>query len=379
MAYIALASAKASPGVTTTIAALAATWPQDRGLLIVELDPAGGDLAVRFDLSPEPGLVSLAAAGRRDLDPDTLLAHTQALPGQAGGGGGGRQQGRHHAQAFGRRVLAGPVAAEQAGVAIAALKDRLPRVLATMGMDVLVDCGRLDHASPAEKIAVQAALLVVVSRPVVTEVHHLASRMTSLEPRALSLLLIGERPYSVEEVAHTIGAAPLATLPDDPRAATAWSVGHPDALRMLRRSRLLRSAHMLSEGLAAWLGPAGVDTVAGMRTGAPGVPSTVAPAHAPPPPPPPPPAGSPQPDTTLPPMRGAAMGSPSGAYSGPSGASTNAGAGAGGRSANSGRRRLPVPPKAPPLRNPTPPYGIWLQERRGNGDAPSPSAEDLHR
>jgi len=73
MAYIAFASAKGSPGVTTAVAALAATWPADRPLVVAELDPAGGDLVVRLDLATEPGLVSLAAAGRRELDRDTLL------------------------------------------------------------------------------------------------------------------------------------------------------------------------------------------------------------------------------------------------------------------------------------------------------------------
>src|SRR5918994_1059606 len=84
MAYVAFASAKASPGVTTAIAALAATWPAERDLVVAELDPAGGDLVVRFDLAAEPGLVSLAAAGRRQLDRSTFVDHTQPLPFVAG-------------------------------------------------------------------------------------------------------------------------------------------------------------------------------------------------------------------------------------------------------------------------------------------------------
>jgi len=245
MAYVAFASAKASPGVTTTITALAATWPEERPLLLVEADPAGGDLAVRLDLSPDPGLVTLAAAGRRDLDRDTLLAHTQVAPGP----------GRHHAQHGAvRRVVPAPVAGDQASAALVALRGRLSRVLKSLEMDVLVDCGRLDHNSPALQLATGADLLIVVARPVVAEIHHLTSRLSGLDQPATSLLLVGEAPYTVEEVAEAVRVAPLGAMPHDPRAASAMMGGHPDAMRVLRRSRLLRSAGALAQGLAHWLG-----------------------------------------------------------------------------------------------------------------------------
>jgi hypothetical protein len=248
MAYVAFASAKASPGVTTTIAALAATWPRDRDLLVAELDPAGGDLGVRFDLATEPGLVTLAAAGRRQLDRPTLAGHTQPLP-FAGRGTDGDAEGP------GRRVLVGPVAADQAGAALAALRGGLPGVLSSLGTDVLVDCGRLDPGSAVHDVVTEADLLVVVARPVVAEVHHLAARLSSLRPKALSLLLIGDRPYSVAEVADAVGAKPLGVLPVDDRAAAALTVGRSDGARVLRRSRLLRDAGAVAEGLAGWLPP----------------------------------------------------------------------------------------------------------------------------
>jgi len=240
---IAFASAKSSPGVTTTIAALAASWPAHRHLHIVELDPAGGDLVVRFELAPEPGLVTLAATGRRDLRLDTYLAHTQPLPASSGAGGPER------------RILVAPVAAEQASAALAALRFGLPTVLGTADADVLVDCGRLDPSSPAHEFAVEADLLVVVTRPIVSEIHHLAARLGSLKPRAVSLLVVGDKPYGVTDVAEVIGATPLGTLPTDDRAAEALTLGHPHALRVLRRSRLLRDARAVAEGLADWLGP----------------------------------------------------------------------------------------------------------------------------
>jgi hypothetical protein len=249
MAYVAFASAKASPGVTTTVAALAATWPPGRDLVVAELDPAGGDLGVRFDLAPEPGLVTLAAAGRRELDRSTFVGHTQPLPfvGRSGAEG--------EPEVSLRRVLVGPVGADQAGAALAALRGALPGVLSLLSPDVLVDCGRLDPNSAVHDVVGEADLLVVVARPVVAEVHHLAARLSALRPKALSLLLIGDRPYPVAEVADAVGASALGTLPVDDRAAAALTVGRSNGARILRRSRLLRDARALAEGLAGWLPP----------------------------------------------------------------------------------------------------------------------------
>jgi MinD-like ATPase involved in chromosome partitioning or flagellar assembly len=242
MAYIAFASAKASPGVTTAVVSLATVWPSHRALYVVEADPSGGDLMARFELPAEPGLVTLAAAGRRGLTEETLLTHTQ--PFFSAGGIGGQV----------RRVLVAPVSADQTVAALAALRGGLPRTLSSLGADVLVDCGRLDPGSPAQEIAAASDLLVVVVRPVVTEVHHLASRLSVMRPNAVSVLLVGDHPYSVVEVAQSLGASPLGSLPSDDRAAAALTVGRVDGLKVLRRSRLLRDAQAVAEGLADWLG-----------------------------------------------------------------------------------------------------------------------------
>jgi hypothetical protein len=318
MAYIAFASAKASPGVTTTIAALAASWPGDRDLYVAELDPGGGDIVVRFDLATEPGLVTLAAAGRRGLRATTFSDHTQPLPSVGDGDGPVR------------RALVAPVAADQAVAALSALRGALPPVLSSLGADVLVDCGRLDPGSPSQDVATEADLLVVVARPVISEVHHLATRLASLAPRAVSLLLVGERPYSVSEVAAAVGASPFGALPIDDRAATALTVGHPNALRLLRRSRLMRDARVVAEAMADWLGPLTPSPPPRPPTVRPAAPPTspltTPPApHAPPalagprsvpgerppsgalppppPPPPPPPGSRPPPGPPSPPTR----------------------------------------------------------------------------
>ena len=68
MSVVAIVGAKHSPGATTLAVALASAAPVDQRALVVEADPAGGDIAARAGMSLDPGLLTLAAAGRRGVD-----------------------------------------------------------------------------------------------------------------------------------------------------------------------------------------------------------------------------------------------------------------------------------------------------------------------
>lgn len=83
---VALCSFKGSPGVTTSALAMAACSPSGVQPIVVECDPAGGDIFARFRLEPVPGLVSLAAAARRSVGPGVLGQHTQASARRVAGG-----------------------------------------------------------------------------------------------------------------------------------------------------------------------------------------------------------------------------------------------------------------------------------------------------
>src|SRR5205807_7327841 len=106
MSLIALASVKASPGVTTAALALGAVWPVPRQAVVVELDPLGGDLAARFGLAFEPGLLTLAAAVRRKDRAAALQEHVQQLLGKL-------------------PVIVGPASPEQAEAAIHLVSERV--------------------------------------------------------------------------------------------------------------------------------------------------------------------------------------------------------------------------------------------------------------
>jgi hypothetical protein len=165
VALIAVAADKGSPGVTTTALTLAAVWP--RRAILAELDPFGGDVALRLrgprgvPLSPEVNLISLAVAVRRGLQPNQLFEHVQRLDG-------------------GLEVVVGLAAPEQASgmgglwEPTAALLDRVP------GLDVVADCGRLHPDSPAMDVLGHCAAVVLVTRPSIDSVAHLRSRAAAV-------------------------------------------------------------------------------------------------------------------------------------------------------------------------------------------------------
>ena len=236
MSAVALASVKASPGVTTTAVALGASWPAGRQVTVVEADPAGGDLAARYGLAAEPSLLTVAAAARNQPTLDVAARHLQHLPG-------------------GLAVLVAPASAEHTQAALGMLGPT-SAVLCGVGGDVLVDAGRLDPRSAALGLVGSCELLVVCARPVLAELHHLAARIEALRQAAtqLGVVLVGAGGYRAAEVAEALEVEVLGALPDDPGGA-ALLAGQAATSRALGRLALLRSAHSLAEAICAQLTP----------------------------------------------------------------------------------------------------------------------------
>lgn len=257
---IAFGSLKASPGVTTTAQAVAAMWPAS-GFgqpVLLEADPAGGDVAARFGLSPAPGLVSLSAAARREHDVGLLAEHAVGLPG-------------------GLPVVAAPPAEEAARAAVRLLgRDGLPllRAAATDPELVLVaDVGRLQADSLAWPVIEAADVLLLVVRPVLSELSRVISAAEQLGERLgaagtrMGLITVGDGPFPAEEITEATGIAVTARLPED-TAAAAMLAGRPDprgaVSRMAGRGGiaklpLARAAAALAAQLAAELFPEDID------------------------------------------------------------------------------------------------------------------------
>jgi hypothetical protein len=203
---IALASVKGSPGVTTFTVALAASWPLAVRRLIVECDPAGGDLAHRFGLPPTPGLLSLAAAARSSAEPEVLWNHGHPLPG-------------------GTQIVSGPPGSHQARAALGVLTTPGSPVYGAGGeasVAIFADCGRMDPGSPAEPLIRHADVLLLLSGTHSDELAHLAARVHELGRAATRpcLVLTGDG-HPTAEVERELGIPVMARIPRDPAAALA--------------------------------------------------------------------------------------------------------------------------------------------------------------
>jgi hypothetical protein len=230
VAVVALGAVR-SCGVTTLALALAATWPKERRVLLVEVDPAGGTLAAASGWPPEPSLVSLAAAARHALDPGLVWEHCQELPG-------------------GAAVLTGPPSADQARSALGMLAGLSSR-LGMLDADVLVDCGRLDPGAPGAGAFEGADAVVLAARPRLADLHALANwrQANPVDSGRVAVVLVGDGPYPDAEIAEALGVEVLARLPWDPDAAGAL-VSVPASAREVRLSPLVRAARSLAERLA---------------------------------------------------------------------------------------------------------------------------------
>lgn len=226
---VAVCSLKGSPGVTTFSVALAARWPSPARCVLVECDPSGGDVAIRFGLASSPGLMSLAAAARRSSDPELLWQHAQALPG-------------------GLPVVAAPPGAEHAVAAVAALVPeggdagvlgvaaRVPEAV------VIADCGRVDPGSAVLSVVRGADVMLLLSRAHVDDLAHLATRLTVVSRWSSrpGLLLVGEG-HSGLEVSRELGVPVMGRIPEDSRGAAVLR-GRRRGGRGPSRSALGRSA-----------------------------------------------------------------------------------------------------------------------------------------
>ncbi|GAA3588351.1 hypothetical protein GCM10022222_86130 [Amycolatopsis ultiminotia] len=240
MAMITIVSGKGAPGATTTLAALAVTWPAP--VLLADCDPDGGDLAPGWlgqwvlagQLRTEVGVLSHATATRHAPagDPARLLEHVQAVP-----------PARHVG------LLAGLSATSQQGAVGVSGWTRLTVALAAFktasgqSADALVDAGRFGATTPWP-LLLAADLVLVAVRP--TTRHVLAARPvlaelgTRLASARLGLAVCATTAAGTREVRAALGRDTALEVPADATTASALSEGM-DGGALPRRSLLLRS------------------------------------------------------------------------------------------------------------------------------------------
>ncbi|MDQ6840221.1 MAG: hypothetical protein M3137_18285 [Actinomycetota bacterium] len=240
MALVAFGSNR-SPGLTTAVLAIAATWPAPRRAIVAELDPDGGTIAGRQVLPHDPGLISLAAAGSHGVSVDLVLAGVQQLQN-------------------GILALLAPPGPDRVSASLDALgAGALARTLRTLpGLDVLADCGRVDRRSPALPCAQEADATIFVVRSSIEDVVGLQHRLQTLDvgTSTCAIVVVGRHPYPAEEIAAAFTIPVIGVIDHDPRGAEGLGMGgRPE------RSRLMRSAETLSREILRVLpGPAPLDS-----------------------------------------------------------------------------------------------------------------------
>ncbi len=250
MALIALASAKGSPGVTTTALALTLHWP--RPALLVEADLAGSSVLPGFFRGQVPhdrGLGPLAIAhSHGDLSgqfPEQTIQLIEDEPE--------------------RRLLAG-ITGPQAAPAVADLWVALAAELAARegdGLDAIIDLGRIGSVRDDREPLLRAAdlvLLVTRSRLPDIAIAREVSRARSAgsdpavrEMSNLASLTVGPgRPYSAPDVAAALGLVGVGAIAWDPGTAEVLSDGTP-ARRRYDTSAFVRSIDPIVHELQRWI------------------------------------------------------------------------------------------------------------------------------
>lgn len=237
MTLVAMCSLKGSPGVTTAALGLAAGWPSAEHPVVVECDPAGGDLLGRYRLETAPGLMSLAAAARHREEPGLVWQHTQRLPG-------------------GLPVVVGPAGADQVRASLAQLAPRGTGVLRLAadraGIVVVADCGRIEPTSLALNVIQEADVMLLLARARDDALAHVATQWRSAASwsRRPSFVLVGDG-YPTDEVERELGIDVMARIPEDPKGAAALG-GRPGRRTAPVRSPLGRTLSRTAELVASY-------------------------------------------------------------------------------------------------------------------------------
>ncbi|MEP7111907.1 MAG: hypothetical protein ABI862_01460 [Ilumatobacteraceae bacterium] len=215
-------------GSTTTALGMVAAWPTGDPCVVAEFDPAGGCLAAWLDVPRSPGLAELAASS----SPGSWSTIQQML---------------QRAQS-GVDVLVAPTRALEASAVVMAATTTVLPVLAALDLPtVLADGGRLRGGLSA--LVIQAGVVVVAHRQhsgsaaaAALGFERVAELVSQLETRSIPtvIALIGDRPYTADEVADFVRADTVVAIADDPWAAAVLAGRAGSAIR-LRRSPLMRS------------------------------------------------------------------------------------------------------------------------------------------
>ncbi|MFF0532701.1 BTAD domain-containing putative transcriptional regulator [Nocardia amikacinitolerans] len=221
---IAVAGLSPRAGTTTTTVALAHTWPGPEPALIVEADPAGGQLADMVDADPHLGLASLTrrSATGQPITANSLAQHVQYLPG-------------------GEALLAAPPVHDPARPVPAAELLTGPHACwRGFGATVFADCGVPDPDSAPHPVIAAADGSLFVVRADHIDPQAAAQRILDLtrRRRLRGIVVIGGNAAYVA----AIGFPVVGTLPASRAAARAVLTGRRARRHLITPARSVTTA-----------------------------------------------------------------------------------------------------------------------------------------
>lgn len=243
MTAVSLVSFSGAPGATTvalaTAAALTNALPSDQRNdrvgepVLVEMATSGGVVAGWYDLPAEPGLSTLALAIGND--PPELLAHAQELPG-------------------GLPAVVAPPSGSRVMKLLGARASALAAYLRDTPATVVADCGRISVDTPLRPVLESSTLVGVVIRPTREDFRLAATALAELNtvaanPLPAGWILVGDSPWSVDEILSQYGLPVLAVIADDANGADAVA----GRRRLRRHAPLSRSVQSFADDIVKHL------------------------------------------------------------------------------------------------------------------------------
>lgn len=197
---ITVGSVHGAPGATSWTLLLAAAWRAEgnRRKVVLEADPDGGVLGVRYGVGVDPGAISLASAARRSRSAGFDVDE--------------------HSRVIGPQLLLVP-GAESAERATAVWRDAINPTAAAIGTDAhndwFVDCGRFRPNHPCQPFVTLSAMTLIVVVGRTDELVQVPAVLRAAEDSAAAagVLVVGKPAHSREEVETFLGTKSLFFVP----------------------------------------------------------------------------------------------------------------------------------------------------------------------
>jgi Flp pilus assembly CpaE family ATPase len=235
MSVIAVCSGKGSPGATFVAVNLATALARGNDVLLLDLDPAGGDVAAYLGLDPRRGILPLLRMDNEIPKPEAIVHEAEDRDGLL---------------ALSGFPESSPIASSSV---LSCLVDRAKQTDRT----VVVDIGRI--TSDSALVAREADFILIVVRPDLVSVLGAERALKFLKERRVDLSLTASvisglerrRPGDIAEVGKAMGISVVGTIPLHHRSARRALI----AQKPIRKGRLHKSFRMLAEEVRSRIEP----------------------------------------------------------------------------------------------------------------------------